>query len=148
TTTGTVTDVDGKFTLTTTKKVSEIKISFIGYKTITVPVKYGKEQEIKIEMEEDGIMLTEVQIKYRGNPAEILLDSARANRNENDPHRFGSLQYEAYVKTQFNLYNLTEKFKSQKILKPFRFIFENPDTINGVPHYPFLFSETLSDVYL
>lgn len=148
TTTGTVTDIDGKFSITTTKKVKELKVSFIGYKTTTVPVKYGKDQELTIELEEDGVMLSEVVVKYRGNPAEILLDSARAHRNENDPHRFGSLEYEAYVKTQFNLYNLTEKFKNQKIFKPFKFIFDNPDTIKGIPHYPFLFSETLSDVYL
>lgn len=148
TTVGTVTDIDGNFKITTTQKVSEIKVSFVGYKPLIIPIKYGKVQEVKAELEQDGFMLTEVEVKYRGNPAEILLDSARAHRNKNDPHRYGSLQYEAYVKTQFNMYNLTEKFKNQKILKPFKFIFDNPDTINGTPHYPFLFSETISDVYL
>lgn len=147
TTTGTVTDTIGKFSMSTTKKVSEIKVSFLGYKPVKLPINYGETQDLVIEMEQDGFTLSQVEIKYTGNPAEKLIDSARAHRGQNDPNRFGSLQYEAYVKTQFNLYNLTEKFKNQKIFKPFHFIFENPDTVKGVPHYPFLLSETISDIY-
>lgn len=147
TTIGTVTDENGNFTLITTKKISSIRASFLGYKSKEVPIEYGKKQEITIELEEDGIELQTIEIKYTGNPAEMLIDSARAHRNENDMKRYESYEAESYVKTQFNLYRLTENFKNQKLLKPFKFMFDDPDTINGEPHYPFLISETLSDIY-
>lgn len=147
TTVGTVADVDGNFTLTTTKKVDEVKAHLLGFKVTRIPIQYGKTQEVTIELEQEGFGLTEVKIVYQGDPAEKLLDSARAHRMLNDNNRFGSTECEAYVKTQFSLYNLTEKFKNQKIFKPFHFIFEDPDTINGKPHYPILISETMSQVY-
>jgi hypothetical protein len=147
TTVGTVTDENGYFTLTTTQKVSSIRVSFLGYKPKLVPIEYGKKQEITVELEDEGIELQTIEIKYTGNPAEMLIDSARAHRWENDMKRYESYEAESYVKTQFNLYRLTEKFKNQKLLKPFKFIFDNADTVNGEPHYPFLISETLSDIY-
>jgi len=147
TTIGTVTDENGYFTLTTNKKVSAIRVSFLGYKPKVVPIEYGKKQEITIELEDEGIELQTIEIKYTGNPAEMLIDSARAHRNENDMKRYESYEAESYVKTQFNLYRISEKFKNQKLLKPFKFIFDNADTINGEPQYPFLISETLSDIY-
>lgn len=42
TTIGTVTDENGYFTLTTTQKVSSIRVSFLGYKPKLVPIEYGK----------------------------------------------------------------------------------------------------------
>ncbi|MBE2247845.1 MAG: carboxypeptidase-like regulatory domain-containing protein [Candidatus Competibacteraceae bacterium] len=147
TTIGTITDENGYFNITTTKQVKKIRASFLGYKPNEIPIEYGKKQEVIIDLEEDGIELTAIEIKYRGNPAEMLMDSARKYRDKNDMKRYQSYQAQAYIKTQFNLYNLTEKFKNQKLLKPFKFMFENPDTINGKAHYPFLISETLSDIY-
>lgn len=147
TTIGTITDENGYFTLTTTKKVNSIRVSFLGYKSKEVPIQYGKKEEIIIELEEEGIELQTIEIRYTGNPAEMLLDSARKYRKKNDMKRLESYETEAYVKTQFNLYRITEKFKNQKLLKPFKFIFDNPDTINGELQYPFLISETLSDIY-
>ncbi|MBW7936278.1 MAG: carboxypeptidase-like regulatory domain-containing protein, partial [Flavobacteriales bacterium] len=114
TTIGTITDENGYFNLSTTKQVNKIRASFLGYKPNEIPIEYGKKQDVIIELEEDGIELKTVEIKYQGNPAEMLIDSARKYRDVNDMKRYQSYQTQAYIKTQFNLYNLSEKFKNQK----------------------------------
>lgn len=147
TTVGRNTDDDGKFEITTTRDVKFIVVQTLGYKTDTIAIKPGKKQVVNVRLKNDTKVISDFVFKYDGNPAEKLIDSVRAHRDKNDMKRRDSYQAEAYVKTQFNVYNLSEKFIKRKIFKTFNEIFENADTINGVPHYPFLFSETLSDVY-
>ena len=56
---GTITDIDGNFTLSVPAK-AELQISFIGYKTTTVKV--GNQSSIKVTLEDDSNMLGEVEI--------------------------------------------------------------------------------------
>ncbi|WP_234878283.1 SusC/RagA family TonB-linked outer membrane protein [Prevotella heparinolytica] len=56
---GTITDVNGNFTLSVPPK-SSLNISFIGYKTRTVTV--GNQSQLTIVLEEDANMLGEVEI--------------------------------------------------------------------------------------
>jgi hypothetical protein len=144
---GAIADTSGDFQLITTKKVTDIKVSFIGYQNKIVPIESGKKNNLTIYLEEQGVELSGVEIKYKGNPAEMLIDSVRKYRLENDMKRRASYETEAYVKTKFSLYKISEKFKNNDFFKPFRFMFENPDTVNGELYYPFLMVETLSDIY-
>ena len=56
---GTITDIDGNFTLSVPAK-AELQISFIGYKTATVKV--GNQSAITVTLEDDSNMLGEVEI--------------------------------------------------------------------------------------
>ena len=58
TTVGTVTDFDGYFELTVPAGVKNIVISYVGYKTITTPVK----PEIKVTLQSDAEQLEEVVV--------------------------------------------------------------------------------------
>lgn len=60
TSTGVITDVDGKFVLKVPSESSIISISFIGYKT--VEVKSGKRNQITVELLEDSEQLEEVVV--------------------------------------------------------------------------------------
>lgn len=144
---GTSADNDGYFFLETSEKVDSVFFIYAGMKSQTVSINQGKENVLEIYLEEDVSVLTTVTINRTKNPALILLDSVRAHRAENDIKRMDSYQVASYVKTRFNLYNLTEKFINQPILKRFKYIFENADTVDGVPHYPVLISEIISEVY-
>lgn len=57
---GTITDLDGKFSLTVSDK-STLNISFIGYQSQTITIMSGKEQYI-IKLAEDSEMLDEVVV--------------------------------------------------------------------------------------
>ena len=60
TTNGTITDFDGKFTLTNVPESGTIEISFVGYKTVNVAVK--GQSTIKVILEEDTETLEEVVV--------------------------------------------------------------------------------------
>lgn len=60
TTAGTITDIDGKFTLQNVPVDGTIQVSFVGYKTIHIPVK-GR-STIKVTLEEDTETLDEVVV--------------------------------------------------------------------------------------
>lgn len=60
TTNGTVTDMDGKFTLTVSSAKAELEISYIGYKTQTLKPQAGK--QMAITMSEDTEVLDEVVV--------------------------------------------------------------------------------------
>lgn len=56
---GTVTDFDGNFELTVPAGVKHVVVSYMGYKTVTVPVK----PLIKITLESDAVMVQEVVVQ-------------------------------------------------------------------------------------
>lgn len=72
TTNGTITDIDGNFTLTNAK--GTLVISFIGYKTIEVPIT-GK-NTINIKLQEDSELLDEVIVTGYGHTPKASLTSA------------------------------------------------------------------------
>lgn len=59
TTVGTVTDFDGQFELTVPAGVKNLVISYMGYKTVTVPVK----PTIKVQLESDAQQIQEVVVQ-------------------------------------------------------------------------------------
>lgn len=58
TTIGTITDVDGKYSIEVPNQKSILVFSFIGYSTREIPV--GKNTVVDVVMKEDGVMLNEV----------------------------------------------------------------------------------------
>ncbi|HNP48197.1 MAG TPA: DUF5686 family protein, partial [Bacteroidia bacterium] len=93
--------------------------------------------------------LPEVVIKAGENPALILLRKVLDNKPKNDRSELTSFQYESYNKLEFDINNITDKFKQKRIFKPFQFIFDNVDssTSNKIPSLPVFLTETVSDVY-
>jgi hypothetical protein len=56
--------------------------------------------------------------------------------------------YESYNKIELDVKNMSEKFMNRKILKPFKFVFDNIDsTSEDEPFLPMLLSESISDFY-
>ena len=60
TTNGTITDFDGKFTLSNVPASGTIEISFVGYKTVDIPVK--GQTTLQVVLEEDTETLDEVVV--------------------------------------------------------------------------------------
>jgi len=65
TTTGTLTDVTGKFSLNVANNATTLRISFIGMKTIDVQI--GEQKEIKVELEMESTTLDEVVVVGYGS---------------------------------------------------------------------------------
>lgn len=146
---GTVSDIDGKYTLEYTGHVDSIKAVYVGYLRTTLPVKQGATQVINIPMNENTILKNEVVIVPGENPAVVLLRQVYKHKPDNDKEKLSSYQYEAYNKLEFDLNNIPEKLQKKKMLSPVKFIFDNIDTTNPSekPHLPLFFSESVSDFY-
>lgn len=146
---GVTTDFDGKYSIETKHATDTLIASFVGYNSSAVPVVHGKFQYVNFQLQPSQITLKEVVIRPGENPAEVLLKKVRENRDRNDKRNFDAYEYEVYNKIQFDANNISEKFKNKRLLKPFRFIFDNIDTstVNGKVYLPIFLSESVSDVF-
>ena len=149
TTTGVNTDMDGKYLLTTDAPSDSLVFTLVGYNTVKMRVKKGQDQIINVSLKASKVELQEVVIKAGENPANIILKNIIRNKDKNDPSRLDAYQYEVYNKIEFDLTNITDKMKGNKLLKPFAFVWDNIDSTetNSKPFLPFFISETLSDMY-
>lgn len=149
TTIGTNTDFDGNYVLTTNTPGDSIICTLVGYQTVKMRVKKGQDQMINIVLKASKVELQEVVIKAGENPANIIFREIIKHKIENDYTKLSSYQYEVYNKLEFDLTNISDKMKKNKLLKPFAFVWDNIDSseTNSKPFLPFFISETLSDLY-
>ena len=77
TTTGTISDLDGKFTIDVPNGDAVLVFTFIGYKTSEVVV--GNQKEIKVELAEDSKALDEVVVVGYGVKKKSLLTGATSS---------------------------------------------------------------------
>lgn len=148
TTTGATTDIEGNYSMSATQKVDSIIISYVGYNKVTRAVKNNVSQEINIGLSQ-GVELAAIEVRPGENPAHRILRKIIANKDHNDREKLDAYEYEVYNKVEFDLNNISEDFKNNKLLKPFSFIFDNIDSSNAKekPYLPLFMTEALSDFY-
>lgn len=148
TTVGATTDVEGNYSLSTDQKVDSIIISYVGYNKVTRVVKRGQVQTINIGLTQ-GVELAAVEVRPGENPAHRILRKIIAHKPKNDRENLDSYEYDLYNKVEFDLNNISEKFKDSKLMEPFSFIFDNIDSSNAKekPYLPVFMTEALSDYY-
>ena len=146
---GTTTDINGNYTLKTSKPGATIEVSAIGFKKQTVPVKINEKNGFDFALEEEVFTLGEVKILPGENPANVLIRNIIANKNLNNPRELPSWKSQIYAKTEIDLKNVSRKLASKKILTDFEFIFDYLDSIGtqGKTFLPVFFTETISNYY-
>jgi hypothetical protein len=148
-TTGTNTDFEGNFRLNSTSPTDSILCTIIGYKPVVMRVRKGETQTINIVLSTNQIEFQEVIIRPGENPALQIIRNIIEHKPDNDPSKLTSYQFEVYNKLEFDITNINDKLKNNKLLKPFNFIWDNIDSseTNSKPFLPFFISESLSDIY-
>ena len=155
TTIGGTTDIDGKFTITTSSKVRKIQVSYLGYTEKELSFTPGKASNLKVELAPTSIALEEVVIKpgkerykKKDNPAVIFIKNAIERRESNDPKNHDYFQYNQYEKMILAMNDY--EAKPQKNGKPGKFDFLNDfvDTLEiGKTILPVSEREKLTTVY-
>jgi hypothetical protein len=151
------TDNDGRYSLATSRQVTQIKASFIGYKDVIINIVPGKAQVVNIRMIPSQQELNEVEIKagkkprYRnkGNPAVELIRQVIAHRELNRPEHYNYVEYKEYDKMQFSIANLSSKIAEKKFFKKYKFVLDNRDstTVPGTSLLPVFLDEKISQYY-
>ncbi|MBN2667639.1 MAG: carboxypeptidase-like regulatory domain-containing protein [Bacteroidales bacterium] len=146
---GTISSMEGQFSISTRQKVDTLIVSFIGYKTQKLKVKSGVYQSFTIALESENISLDEVVVVPGENPAFEILRRINKHKKENNPDKVDRYNCKVYNKMQVDLNNISENFQKQKLLKKFDFVFDYIDTsvVTGKNYLPVLISETYSDFY-
>ena len=153
---GTDTDLDGKYELTTEWGTETLGASYLGYDDQYIVINPDdKNQRVNFALAEtvsETITVTVTGKKKKYDPKgpavqlfEKVIDAAPNNR----PKKYDYFEYDKYEKVQFDLNNISKKFKNKRALKPFRFIFDYADTSNftGKTALPIYIREAASKVY-
>ncbi|MBL4709332.1 MAG: carboxypeptidase-like regulatory domain-containing protein [Flavobacteriales bacterium] len=144
---GTSTDIDGNYSIETYYPTDSLQASFIGYKVKTMRVRRDKAQVVNFIMTSGDVQLAAVEITYKGNPAHDILDRVYNNKEANNREKYDYFNYEVYNKVEFDLNNITERFKNKKMFRKFQFIFDYVDTTAEKEYLPMFMTESLSDYY-
>lgn len=158
TTVGTQSDLNGAYALELAPGTVTLKASFVGFapesKTITIN---GSQKVIilNFRLQPQQKNLSEVTVRgkrerYRNkdNPAVALIEKVIANKTKNRKEAFSFYQYNKYEKIEFDLSNVSEKFRNRRSLKKFDFVFNYLDTsqLTGKVNLPIYLKESVSNV--
>ena len=100
---GTLTDDDGRYTITTAIRWDSIQASTMGYDTKTLPAKKGDRMRIDFDLHSTGLLLNTVIAKpkrehysKKNNPAVEFMERIRAAQDLGDPRRKDNYNYDKY----------------------------------------------------
>ncbi|MEP7171163.1 MAG: DUF5686 family protein, partial [Bacteroidota bacterium] len=152
---GVATDFAGWYDLQSQWGTEQITIKYLGYENQFININPGESQTVNIRLKQTSQQLKEVVIKggkrYRNkeNPAVELIRKVVENKDKNRKEGFDFYSYDKYEKVEFDLNNITDKFKKKRIMRKFQFVFNYVDTseLNGKPYLPLWFKESKSKVY-
>lgn len=152
---GKLTDSAGQFTLVLQEWPADtLEVTYVGYQDYLLPVDsalVAKAENNVIQLTislERGKYASEVVVKRKIDRGLLMWRRIVRRKPFNDRYRFSNFSYELYNKLELDIKNINkERMQQVKLLKNFKFIFDNVDTAEGVPVLPVYLTETLSDYY-
>ncbi|ARN79095.1 hypothetical protein BST97_14455 [Nonlabens spongiae] len=151
---GTITNDNGRFYLQSDGNYDEVQFSFVGYKTLTVPLQSRAVLDMDIVLQSDTEALNEVVVysgktSKKNNPALDILRKVWENRRKNGLSQFKQYQYEKYEKLEFDMNTIDSAMINSKLFDGMEFIFDYADTsaVTGKTYLPIFINESLSTVY-
>ena len=153
--TGTLSDSAGGYTFRFDDWPSDtLVVTYVGYKDYLLPL-----DSTLLLRARDGIITFDINLE-RGKYTEEVVIKRKIDRGYlmwrrivrrkafNDRYRFANFSYELYNKLELDIKNLNkEKWQEARLMRPFKFIFNNVDTTEGPPILPVYLTETISDYY-
>ena len=99
---GVISDIDGRYTITSNEAIVKVKFSSIGYEPKTVSIEAGQKQ-YNVALTPITFELDEVTVEAGENPAHRIIDSLMAHRKANNPNSLESYSYNIYDKMIFTV---------------------------------------------
>ena len=153
-TTGTITDENGKFYIESDENYDIIVVSFVGYETKELTLDKSVTYNLNVVISEEAEALKEVVIytgkqSKKNNPAIDILRKIWARKRYNGVRQFNQYAYDKYEKIEFDLNTIDSSLIKSKLFKGMEFIFKEVDTskITGKSYLPIFINESFSEVY-
>jgi hypothetical protein len=154
---GTITDSLGRYTLRSSGNNPTVQVTYVGYKMVVKTIMPGTTQTLNIALETDPKAINNVTVstnkrapyRNKNNPAVELIRRVIENKAVNRTEHYDYVQYDQYEKMEVSLSNVSDKLTNAKLLKNYKFLFENRDTtkVEGKSLLPVYLEETLSKKY-
>lgn len=141
TTTGTLSDLNGNFSITSQSFPFTISISLIGYKSQEIKVN-DLNKPLIIFLEEDILELNEVVVKPDNSYERAMLRKIIKSRSHNNPSHYQTLSYNDYCRTTVFLTNLNAKTTQSKTFKKSADAFVKKN--DSLVMMPFFMDETIT----
>jgi hypothetical protein len=102
--TGTVSTLDGFFTIEAGVLPEFLKLSYVGYESLTVyPSEADQHEPLLLTMKRKPFLIEEITVYPGINPAHRIIGAAFRNRRNNNPEMLSSFSYTSYNKLYFTL---------------------------------------------
>src|SRR5687768_9067229 len=131
-----------------------LEVSYVGYQDYLLVIdssvlnKAVNDQVTLNIFLERGKYNNEVVVKRKIDKGLPMWRKILRKKPFNDRYRFRNFSYELYNKLELDLKNINkEKWQEMRLLRPFKFIFDNVDTSEGQPILPVYLTESISDYY-
>ncbi len=150
TTEGAITDFDGNFIVSTSSQVDSLSVTYIGFKKRTKAIIRGQNQAINFQLAEDVTTLMEIVVTPGENPAFAVMRKVIENKDSNDKKNLSAYEYESYVRTEFDIDNITEEMRKRKFMTKILDVMDSASQVagdDGKPILPVLMSEAISRFY-
>lgn len=98
---GTVSDIDGQFSLSINGQLKNLTFSYVGYKRLRLEGKQLNKTKYSIELTSTTVSMSEVVVLSGKNPAHRIIENATDSRKKNAPEKLPSFSYTAYNKMYF-----------------------------------------------
>ncbi len=151
---GTITNDNGRFYFESERSYDTIQVSFIGYRTLEVPLPGRVNYGLEIVLEESAEELREVVVhsgkqSKKDNPAIDILRKIWEKKHRNGLRMFDRYEYDKYEKIEFDLNTVDSAMINSRLFKGLEFMFDKLDTsrITGKTYLPMFLNETFSKVY-
>ncbi|QMW04431.1 DUF5686 family protein [Spirosoma foliorum] len=150
-TSGTTSDVDGRYSLKISALSDSLLVLSLGYRTGVYPILAQSTQTIDAQLVAAATKLQEVKVYAKGgDPAYRVMREAIRRRDQYNPARLVAYQYDSYTKIEAYINNFDQKRKNNKRPGPIgRLLGKLPAIIdeNGNAAVPVFISETFSNFY-
>lgn len=131
-----------------------LMVTYVGYQDYYLPIDsallskaVNNVLDVSIFMER-GKYATEVVVRRTIDRGWLMWRRIVRRKPMNDRYRFDNFSYELYNKLELDIKNINkDRWQEMKLLKNFKFIFDNVDTSEGRPILPIYLTESISDYY-
>lgn len=124
---GTVSDMDGRFSISLPKSVKELVISYTGYETITVPA--TGEQTIYLQKAVNVMKDVVIQPPY--NKIRRIINTAIDNKRRHNPEKYDAYQCYVYYKMKADMIPNEQLIEDDTTIEKLRKFIDNQDILFG-----------------
>jgi len=148
---GAATNFEGYYKFISKLRSDSLLVSYVGYATRSKPIDQTLEsQTIDVQINPTASQLREVIVRRTEDPAYGVIRRAVNAKPRHNWNQLSAYEYESYNKIEFDVDQLSEKFRKRGIGKKVSGVIEKLDKIageDGQPVIPIFLSESISNVY-